>query len=250
MKKKVWLILVCLLLAVYVLFSGKLYRSASRNQCVSDTFIEVADSLNHPFVRPAEIRQLLLANGLDCVGKRVDSVDLAKIEQCVLRHPMVGQAEASLIPSGQLRINVRQRIPVMRLLTPEGRYFLDTEGQLMRIPFTRGQMHAVDVPVATGHIHSTDSLLLDKLFEFSSLLNKNPFWDHMIEQIEVGADGYWRLYPRVGQFDIVLGPPEDLEFKLDALRSFYVTALPKVGWNAFREVSLEFDHQIVCTKMK
>ncbi len=36
--------------------------------------------------------------------------------------------------------------------------------------------------------------------------------------------------------------------KLDRLRDFYDEALPRVGWDRYKEISIEFENQVVCKR--
>ncbi len=41
---------------------------------------------------------------------------------------------------------------------------------------------------------------------------------------------------------------ESIERKLTRLRSFYDAALPRVGWDRYKEINIEFENQVVCKK--
>jgi len=82
----------------------------------------------------------------------------------------------------------------------------------------------------------------------SLLLQKDPFWDAQIEQIQVEPNGEWILIPRVGDYEVMMGLPNGLDEKMKRLRLFYRKGLPKVGWERYSQISLKFENQIVCTK--
>ena len=237
------------LLLLYVLLAGRLCRPAREQLRSAAPAIIVADSAAHPFVQAAEIRQLLLVNGLSVEGRLVDSIDLARIEQVVESHPLVRQAEVVAAPDGQVSIYIRQRVPVLRVMGPKT-FFLEEDGRPISGRLSRQGVAAVDVPVVTGPLQPTDTLQLKALSRLARVLAKDDFWDAMVEQVAVDSRGQWTLYPRVGRFDIRLGRPDSLEYKLAAVRTFYEEALPRVGWNAYKHISLEYNGQIVCTKRK
>lgn len=237
-----------LLLAVVVL-AGRFSRESRHRVLCQRPDIVVEDSLLHPFVQAAEIRQLLVNSRLRIEGLPLDSCPLAAIEKAVKAHPLVRQAEVSLSPSGYLRVSVRQRVPLLRIINDQGdSYFLDEEGRQMRVPTLKNTRGAVDVPVVTGRVAESDTLLHTQLYALARRLQVDRFWDEMIAQVNVEADGRWTLVPNVCDFDICLGRPERLDDKLAALRAFYEEALPKVGWDRYSKVNLEYRNQIVCTK--
>ena len=107
---------------------------------------------------------------------------------------------------------------------------------------------AADVPVATGAIH--DSTTLADLYKLACLLQEEPAWDALIEQIVVYPDGEWLLVPRVGDFDVHFGRPVNMETKLKRLAVFMSEYLPKMGWETYSSINLKYDNQIVCTRKK
>jgi cell division protein FtsQ len=68
--------------------------------------------------------------------------------------------------------------------------------------------------------------------------------------MEVHADASMSLYLRLCDFEVAFGQIENIEDKMAALRSFYEDALPKLGWDRYEKIRLEFNNQIVCTKKK
>lgn len=247
MKRRIFLVIAASLLGLYVFMSDYLYGRKHDAQVCVGLDVRVCDSLNYPYVKASELRQLLLINQMLLLDKPSAEIDLSAIEDVVNRHPLVKQSEVYFTPSGRLCVDVWQRVPVLRVMNGKSTFFIDSEGLPMRFD-ARHAVFSIDVPVVTGHVAETDSASLAQLFDFSKRLKKDKFIDALVEQIHVGDDGLWTLYPRVGNFDIVLGLPERLDFKLAAIRSFYEEALPKVGWNRYQSISLEFDNQIVCTK--
>lgn len=247
---KSWIVwIVALLLAAYILLAGRLIAPARADSYAQEPEIHIKDSLQHPFVKSAEIRQLLLINHLLKDSVKLDSLQLDMIESVVVSHPLVKKAEAYTVPSGYLRIDVEQRLPMMRVIGQQGQFFIDDEGKTMEMA-THTIGAVVDVPVVTGSIEQSDTLLIAKLYEFAHLLSEDAFWDAMIEQIDIHADKTLSLYLRLCDFEVYFGRMEKVEEKLAALRTFYQEALPKVGWDIYSRVSLEFDNQIVCTKKK
>ncbi len=243
MARKVFIWIGSVLMAGYILFAVMLYSRQQNELQVQKVCIQVKDSVDHPYVTSKEIGRLLKENQLQVIDKKVREVDLSRIERIINKHSMVKKAECSLSPSGCLCIEIDQRIPVLRVYVGGGEaFFLDEEGKKMRI----NRRVPVDVPVAL--VQRTDSLSMANLFELACLINKDDFWDAMIAQIVQESSGKLSLIPRLGELEIKLGKAENMEFKLRVLQSFYEEALPRLGWDRYRCISIEFENQIVCTK--
>lgn len=245
---KTWILaLVTIVLAAYILFAGRLIAPARSQSYALQADIHVKDSVAHPYVKAAEIRQLLLVHQLLDDSLLLDSLHLAAMEAVVESHPLVKKAEVYTRPSGYLRIDVEQRLPVMRVIADESQFFIDAEGKCMNMQLDKIGS-AVDVPVVTGQVQMQDSVLIARLYEMALYLQGDKFWDAMITQMQVHSDGKMSMYLRLCDFEVAFGKIENLPHKFAALRSFYQEALPKVGWDVYKKVSLEFDNQIVCTK--
>ncbi|MDD4361518.1 MAG: hypothetical protein PHF61_00620 [Bacteroidales bacterium] len=243
MAKKVFIWIGSVLMAGYVLFAMMLYGRQQKELRVQKVYIQVKDSVDYPYVTSKEISRLLKENQLEVIDKKLKEVDLSHMERVIEKHSMVKNAECSLSPAGHLCVKIEQRIPVLRIYVAGGNtFFLDQEGKRMTI----NRRVAVDVPVAL--VQRTDSLNMANLFELACLISKDDFWDAMIAQIVLDSSGKYSLIPRLGELEIKMGKAENMEFKLRALRSFYEEALPKLGWDRYRSINLEFGNQIVCTK--
>lgn len=250
MKKiKSWILgAIAIVLAAYILLAGRLIAPARAQSYAHQADIHIEDSLTHPYVKAAEIRQLLLVNNLLQDSLLLDSVRLQAIEEVVESHPLVKKAEAYTRPSGYLCVDVRQRLPVLRVMgNGKPAFFLDDQGEVMHMK-THQIGAVVDVPVVTGHVQAQDTTLLRQMYAFAQYLKEDDFWNAMITQIDVHPDASLSLYLRLCDFEVAFGKFERLDEKMAALRSFYEDALPKLGWDRYEKISLEFNNQIVCTK--
>ncbi len=249
--RKTLVIVLAVILACYVLFAAKLYRPASDKVVSNNAVIVIEDSIAHPFVTSSEIRQLLKRNGLRLEGVPASALMLDSVERVVESHPIVRNAECCLLPSGRVKLIVTQRLPVIRLLPVWGGcHYLDEDGLPMDIDTRRTGVHVMDLPVATGMISMRDTVTLSKLYEMALQLHKSPYWNHLIQEIEVDIKGRWTFYPAEGDFDIRFGYPEDFSVKLGAIRSFYEKILPKVPEGYYSHINLEFKDQLICTRRK
>jgi cell division protein FtsQ len=54
--------------------------------------------------------------------------------------------------------------------------------------------------------------------------------------------------PILGDQMIRIGTIDDLDEKLERLKTFYKEAMPYEGWRTYRSISVKYKNQIVCKK--
>lgn len=241
MKRLLIAVSVLLVMAVLALVTVA-FGNRSVDQPCQEVLINLVDTKSASFINEPEIRQLLTDKGVKLEGKSLSSIDYAAVEQLVNQHRLVQRAECYPCPSGIVRIAIWQHVPVMRIFSEGKSYYIDTEGYKTGL----STLTAANVPVATGAIH--DSLTIADLYKMAGLLKQDARLDALIEQIVVNANGEWVLIPRLGDFELHVGQPVNLEVKLKRLSVFLSKYLPKIGWNTYSVISVKYDNQIVCTR--
>lgn len=133
--------------AAYVAYAAaRAYRARSA-ATVRKVRIEVQDSTAQgSLVTAREVQGWIARSGLRTVGLPLDSVDLTALERVVLANGFVDRAAAYIAGEGVLRIELSQRIPVVRLLVDGMNSYATREGTLFAAP----PRSARYVPVVTG----------------------------------------------------------------------------------------------------
>ena len=182
----------------------------------------------------------------------MSDIDTRQIEETLRKNNFIATVECyktnngMAVGKGKVCVKVTQRTPVVYVL-PEGQngYYVDTEGII--IPPTS---YTHNIVTATGKIPR--DFATSELKALGKYIMEHPFWDNMIEQVYVDADRKGRptvtIIPRLGDHTIYLGSLDKLETKLRRLQVFYEEGFPKIGWNKYSRLNLEYDNQIVCTK--
>lgn len=91
------------------------------------------------------------------------------------------------------------------------------------------------------------------------IVESDPFWRSEIVQIELQRgerdDMRLRMAVRSGNFIVTLGSmsceegsKSSINEKLSRLRDFYDEALPRVGWDRYREINIEYKNQVICKR--
>jgi cell division protein FtsQ len=231
------------LMLLYIVAASVFFKDSRQNDMCKKMVVRLQDDdKSMHFISEANIETSLKQAGLDPTGQLMSKINTDKIEKELLRNEMLDKVHAYKTPSGVIRLDVKQKKPILRVMGSEGNFYIDTKGSLMPV----SRRYAAHVPVATGYVRK--ELATTDLYKFALFLQEDAFWNSQIEQIYVHPDRDVELVARVGDHRILLGTLDNFREKLDNLRLFYEQALPKVGWEKYSIINLKFKNQIVCTK--
>lgn len=244
--KKVLYIIFATLLVAYIIVTVFFFAEDGRQATPTCKEVEVVitDSLEKHFLKGKDIVSYLKRSNLYPLNKKGSEINTYDIENALLKNEIIETAEVVQAISGKIKIVISQKMPILRVFTSGGSYYVDKMGKTM--PSALEQ--AIYVPIASGNIEK--SFAVSDLYEFALFLQRDNFWNSQIEQIYVRSADDIEIVPRVGGHRILLGSLEDYEKKLKHLRLFYEQVIPKTGWEKYRVINLKYRNQIVCTKSK
>jgi cell division protein FtsQ len=243
MVKKMILISLALSLLSYLFFAIFVLNFNAEAVVCKNLEVIVKDTSDRHFVEKKDIAILLRDAGLSPIGKKLTEIDTEAIEEKLKENKLIKNVECYKTSQGNIKVEISQKIPILRIFSATGSYYIDSEGGVMPLPAT---VFAAYVPVATGYINM--EFATTKLYEFALFLRNNEFWDAQIEQIYVAPNRDIEMTPRIGSHQIILGKLEDYAENLEKLRVFYEKGLGKIGWNRYSVINLKFKDQVVCTK--
>lgn len=241
MKKFFKYILISLLPA-YLIASFIFYASAHDEQKCTRLNIALLDSAETHFTSVPEIKKQILQEGIDPTGQLLKSINTEKMEKILKKNQLIARAECYKSPSGIIHVDIKQRVPIMRIISGFESYYIDENGEIMPTTST----FTAYLPLATGNI--THSYARAQLYPVALYLKNNPFWEAQIEQIYVTENNEIELIPRIGDNLILLGKIDNFEQKLENLQCLYEQILSKVGWNKYDTINLKYDNQVICSK--
>jgi len=243
MIKKIIIILLAVALAAYILFSVSFMGAKTDETICKSIEVVVVDTLKSHFIGKKEIENLLKNSGLSIVGKKMSEINTDLIEKKLEENRLIKNAECYKTIGGSIKIEIYQKIPVIRIIGNSGNYYVDNEGGIMPV----SDNFTAYLPIATGNIDK--EFATTKLYNFALFLQDNKYWNSQIGQIHVLPNKDIELTPRVGNFQIILGSlDDDYEENLNKLKLFYDKGLNKVGWNRYSVINLKYKNQVVCTK--
>lgn len=235
-------IVVATLLLVYMAAVTFFFRDVKEDGLCEGLQIVLRDSLDKHFVTESDVIYMLKASKLFPVEQPMNEINTEKIEQELMTNEMISKIEAFKTPSKNIKLEIEQKMPILRVNSTSGNYYIDNIGSVM--PLSRH--YVAHVLVASGYINK--EFAMNELYHFVQFLQDNEFWNNQIDQIYVDADQEVELIPLVGNHKILLGSFDDYQKKLDNLKLFYEQAIPKVGWEKYSLINLKYRNQIVCTK--
>jgi len=242
MKKILYIILATLLL-VYLGASIYFFTNKKQDTILCEKVeVVIADSLEKQFLHEKDIVAMLTKANLYPLNKKSEDINTYLIKEALLKNEIIESVEVVQSVSGKITITLLQKMPVLRVFSTGGSYYVDKKGQTM--PSSLGQ--AIFVPVASGNIEK--SFAISELYKFALFLQGDAFWNDQITQIYVRSTKDIELVPRIGSHRILLGSLDDFEKKLRNLRKFYEQVIPKMGWEKYSIINLKYKNQIVCTK--
>ena len=133
--------------AAYVLYAGASARRARAARSVARLEIAIVDSTSQgQLVTSRQVRGWIARSGIRTVGAPVDGVDLTGIEQLIARNGFVAKVAAYVSYDGALHVVIRQRKPLLRLLTDGRNAYVTDRGYVFAAP----RASSLYVPVVTG----------------------------------------------------------------------------------------------------
>lgn len=245
--KKVWITLLSI-----VMIGGfiVLFVAASNNKkegSCKGIVIDIDKKNTKVYVDTAGIRkQLLTSKKWNPIGKSLRQLNIPFLEKMIDSQAWVMQTEVYLGNHDLLYLKIKQRIPVARVFTTDGKsFYLDTAGT--QIP-AAGKF-SIKLPVFTGFSKDhKDSTLLMQMKKMGQFIKKDPFWMAQTEQIIIDAENGFEITPRVGSALIIFGRGESVAKKFEKLMTFYKEGLNNVGWGYYDTLDVRFDGQVVASR--
>ena len=241
MLKQIATISFALFLLGYIIITILLVPKENENICIAVDIV-VVDSLDRHFIDSKDFFLSLNKTDLFPIGKKMKDINTAAIEKKLAENPLVKRIECYKAVNNRMKINIYQKIPLIRVMSDAEDFYVDTEGKIMPTVFGL----VAYLPLVTGKVDK--EFAKTKLYDFALFLKDNKFWNAQIVQIHVLPNNEIELTPRVGEHRILLGTLDDYPEKLDKLKLFYEKGLSQVGWNQYSIINLKYKNQVVCKK--
>ena len=239
MQKLIEIVKWILLLSVIVLLMAFSVNKQKLTTCnVFD--VEIVSSEND-FIDSKTVEEFLKNKNLHPSGKFRTEIAIDEMEKNIANHPSVQNVNAFSDIRGNIKVEIKQRNPIVRVQTVNKSFYIDESGKKMPL----SEVYTSRVLVITGNV---SYYKIDELFLMSKFITDSPFWKAQIMQMHLEENEEITLIPRVGYQQIVFGKPINIEEKFMKLKLFYEKGISDKGWNNYSHINLKFKNQIVCTK--
>ena len=131
----------------YIVYASVVSGRHCAEQVVERVDIAIADSTEMgQLVTSQKVREWILRSGIATIGSPIGKVDVQGIRRVIERNGFVSSVDACVSYSGVLSIEVRQRRPMMRLMTDGYNLYVTERGFVFATP----ESSALYVPIVTG----------------------------------------------------------------------------------------------------
>lgn len=227
------MVLICL--AVF-LFGFSAHRSDERKIEGIQVNFKAGDNL---FITAVAVNKLLTQSNQHLTGLGKETLVLKTLEKRLDNNAMISDADVYLTLNGIVGANIEQRKPLARVeaATP---YYLDEKGGIMPL----SSNYSARVPIING----AGKDFLAEVYPLLQYIKNDALLHKQIIGLTRQKNGAYTLTPRVMDYRINLGKPEEIESKFNNYKAFYQKALKDKSLETYRLVDLRFKGQVVGTK--
>ena len=235
--KKIKNILKFAVLTAIIGFLHSFAGTRNKQRRIKDLQVEFVEE-QAPYINALAVDKLLIQNqvGVTNVGKEILALNTAEI--ALDNHRLIEESDVYLTVNGELIAQVKQRTPIARVnaTTP---YYVDVTGNTMPL----SESHSARVPL----VNNVSKSEIKTLFPLLKKIRDDEFLKKHITGVTRDTNGAYHLGLRVFDFEIHFGKVERIEGKFKNFKAFYQKALKDESLGKYKEVSLQFRNQVVCT---
>lgn len=217
---------------------------------IKDISVKLENTQGNHFMDESDVLGLMQLNKENLQGASIERVNLKSIEKKIKHDPFIQDAELYSDLKGNVVARVELRRPVARIVRndgPDG--YIAEDGTLMpvsdkftsRVVLISGTY--VRQLLQQDNVNETEDGKL--LMELIGRIREDEFWGAQITQLDIDSKARIVLFPQVGDERIEFGKPDNQEAKFRKLMIFYKEILPRMGWNRYERVNLEYEGQII-----
>ena len=196
---------------------------------------------NNLFIAHETVSKLLIQKHKSVKNLAKETLDLNQLEKVLNSNPMIKSAEVYVTVNGVVKADIEQKTPVARVSTTES-YYIDDEGFYMPL----SSNFTARVPIVTGYVKKSN---LKNVYTVANKVKNDDFLMKNVVEIHQNIDQTISLKLRQCDFTVQVGTINFLNKKINNLKAFYQKNLQDKTLNNYSKVNLQFDNQVVCTKI-
>ncbi len=223
---------------ILFLYSFTSNRNNSRKLVKTDIVFIGSDDL---FIEAETVNKLLIENNTNVKSIRKEQVDLNRLEKTLNNHNMIEKSEVFVTVDGVLKTVIKQKTPIVRVITESGSFYIDYEGNKMPL----SDLQSARIPLVSGDKDLIESVELNELFRY---IYNDEFLKKNIIGIQILPNGNVKLANRNYNYIIDFGKAQSIERKFANYKAFFQKASADSTLLQYKKVNLKFTQQVVCTK--
>lgn len=242
---------ITILAAVVVLFASIAFTERMKGDATVRTVqVKLENVHENHYLDEKDIFRLMGLDAETLKGADLSKVNFSEVERRIRQSPYVDDAELFSDLKGNLTVRVSLRRPVARMVRKDGPdAYIAEDGTIMPASekFT-SRVLLVSGAFVPELLKVSNILELEDgraLMAMLRTIRNDSFWSAQIAQIDLDSKARATLFAQVGDERIEFGKPEDLDVKFRKLKIFYKEILPRVGWNKYDRVNVEYEGQVV-----
>lgn len=244
--REIKIIAALLVLFVLIAFTERMKKEVR----VSDVRISIENLHENHYLDEKDVLKLMRLNTENIRGASISKLNFSEIEGRIRQSPYVSNAELYSDLKGNIMVNVSLRRPLARVIQSDGPdAYIGEDGTIMPVSekfYSRVVLVSGDFVPHFLKLRNVNEIEEGKrLMEMLEMIHEDTFWNAQVAQIDLDRKGKAVLYPQVGDETIEFGRPLELEEKFRKLRIFYKEILPRVGWNKYERINVEYEGQVV-----
>ena len=245
-RRELTIVVVLIVLSGLIAFTERMKGEVT----VSAIQISMENIHENHYLDEKDIMKLMRLNAENLKGASLNQLNFSEIEHRIRQSPFVSDAELYCDLKGNLMVKVALRRPIARIVQSDGPdAYIGEDGTIIPI----SDKFSSRVVLVSGDF-VPKLLKLDNIHELEEgrqlmlllyTIREDPFWNAQVAQVDMDSKAKAILFPQVGDETIEFGKAEDMEAKFRKLKIFYKEILPRVGWNKYDRVNVEYEGQVV-----
>lgn len=241
------------------LFAGTaalVHRSREAYDTLTCKTLDVSFRDSLKFIREGDIKNFIEKSYGRYIGRKLDSIDLTKIENLLEKKSSVMSSTAWTTADGILHVSITQRAPAVRFMDGDSGFYVDAGGYI----FPLNKNYTAPVITISGHIPvdngdaqykgeartAQERKWISDVIAMTGYINGSKAWRKSISAIEVTSGGDIEVSLSRGSEKFIFGSPEDIEDKFSKIEKYYGYIVPDKGDDYYGTVNLKYKQQIIC----
>ena len=241
MKSAILKMLVVVGLVALLVVAVGTSRGKDREERCKELVCKIVDKDERLYVSEQELFTLLKQHNAYPVGEYLHRINLQHMENSIRQHPMVRTAECYTAEDGTARIRVTQRVPLLKVVTADEAYYIDTDRRKMPL---RASIHDT-VLIAMGKVGF--EMASTVLADFAEWMQEDDYWSARIEAIDVRLPKQVCIKQNGKQEDLMIGDLMGYEGKLEKAAAFY-RRTANIERPRYRTLDLRYRGQVVARR--